>query len=141
MLLYGKDAHGTRCFFVTAQRLGFGVGFQSLTRNLSVTPRKARGLRAEEVRKICLDYTLIGLQCMMKVANPDHSFRFIYKSGSMTERDQSKTLWLSNEYRKMKVIPSTNSLSGPQRQGRFHHRLNRKIGRRRKPNPRLRFQL
>ena len=57
---------------------------------------------AEEVKKICHDYTMIGLKAMAEVANPDRPFRFIYTSGAMTERDQSKTLWLMSEHRKMR---------------------------------------
>ena len=61
-------------------------------------------MSAEEVKKVCHDYTVNGLSSMAAVANPDHPFRFIYTSGVMSERDQdNKGLWLIPEYRKMRV--------------------------------------
>jgi hypothetical protein len=72
-------------------------------RNVAITPNKTTGMSETEVKKICHDYTLLGLQAMAEVANPGHPFRFIYTSGAMTERDQDKTLWLMSEHRKMRV--------------------------------------
>ncbi len=73
-------------------------------RNLAITPSKARGMSTEELKKVCHDYTINGLDCMAAVANLDHPFRFIYTSGAMTERDQDRQgLWLIPEYRKMRV--------------------------------------
>lgn len=57
---------------------------------------------AEEVKRICHDYTMIGLKAMAEVANTNTTFRFIYTSGAMTERDQSKSLWFMSEHRKMR---------------------------------------
>ena len=54
-----------------------------------------------EVTTICSDYTTNGLQMMAPVAHKP--FRFIYTSGILTERDQSKSLTVMGDYRKMRV--------------------------------------
>lgn len=81
-----------------------------LIRNIAITPDKTSGMSEAEIKKICHDYTMLGLQAMSEVANTSHPFRFVYTSGAMTERDRSKSLWLMSEHRKMRV--------------RLHHFLN-----------------
>ncbi|KAM3089240.1 hypothetical protein ACMFMG_000845 [Clarireedia jacksonii] len=44
-----------------------------------------------DVSKICVDYTINGLTIMRAIANKP--FRFAYVSGSVAERDQSKSLY------------------------------------------------
>lgn len=81
-------------------------------RNLAITPKKYKEMTPEEAKKICHDYTLVGLQSMLSVANPDRPFRFIYTSGAMTERDQDrKDLWIIGDYRRMRVRSSNRLLS------------------------------
>jgi len=68
---------------------------------LAITPSKSKAFAPEQVRKVCLDYTVAGIREISSVANKP--FRFIYTSGAMAERDQSnKNLWLIPEYRRMR---------------------------------------
>ncbi|KAF2498210.1 hypothetical protein BU16DRAFT_579387 [Lophium mytilinum] len=67
---------------------------------LAITPAKSKTYTFEEVRKVCSGYTVAGIREMSSVANKP--FRFIYTSGAMTERDQTKKLMLLGEYRLMR---------------------------------------
>ncbi|CAD6564827.1 MAG: hypothetical protein ASARMPREDX12_004449 [Alectoria sarmentosa] len=63
---------------------------------VAITPRKSRGLEFEEVRRVCQENTLAGLRAMFKANSEGGSrgappFRFMYMSGTATERDQNKT--------------------------------------------------
>ncbi|KAK4693336.1 hypothetical protein P7C71_g4045, partial [Lecanoromycetidae sp. Uapishka_2] len=62
---------------------------------VAITPRKSRGIDFKEVRRVCQDATLAGLQAMFearsKAGNNAKPLRFMYVSGSATERDQNKT--------------------------------------------------
>ncbi|MCJ1392090.1 hypothetical protein MMC18_004957 [Xylographa bjoerkii] len=63
---------------------------------VAITPIKSRGIDFEEIRRVCYEYTLAGLQAMFKAHNDGESkggssFRFLYMSGAGSERDQSKT--------------------------------------------------
>jgi hypothetical protein len=59
----------------------------------------------EETRKICYDYTVTGLQTISQLARASNKkpLRFIYASGSMTERDQTKKPWILGDYSLMRV--------------------------------------
>ena len=72
-------------------------------RNLAVTPANVRDMSQEEVSRICLDYTLVGLKAMAEVANTSRPFRVVYTSGVLSERDQDRVLWFQGRYRKMRV--------------------------------------
>ncbi|KAH8807463.1 hypothetical protein F5884DRAFT_899859 [Xylogone sp. PMI_703] len=59
---------------------------------IAITPSRSKTMAWEEVRKICLDYTLTGLETISQLQR-DHAkepFRFIYVSGIKAERDQTK---------------------------------------------------
>jgi hypothetical protein len=53
------------------------------------------------VTEVCSDYTINGLTSIATVANKP--FRFIYTSGVLIERDQTKLLTGLPEYRLMRV--------------------------------------
>ncbi|KAI4252468.1 MAG: hypothetical protein LQ352_004279 [Teloschistes flavicans] len=64
----------------------------------------ARSLSPEENRKINLDYTLAAAETFARVLGPKvekgKKFKFVYLSGMMTERDQTKkNLWFMAEAR------------------------------------------
>ncbi|KAM3086722.1 hypothetical protein ACMFMF_000663 [Clarireedia jacksonii] len=64
---------------------------------LAVTPSKSKTMSFADVSKICVDYTINGLTIMRAIANKP--FRFAYVSGSVAERDQSKSLYFLSDYR------------------------------------------
>lgn len=68
----------------------------------------------EEVQKICLDYTVTGFQTMSKLQRlqGQKPLRFIYASGSNSERDQNNRPWILGDYSLMRVgyVPSPDSL-------------------------------
>ena len=79
-----------------------------ITRTVGITPRNARGVDFDHVRRVCHDHTLVGLKAMLTAT--DKQFRFLYMSGSGTERDQNKKPWVEARYMLMRVsihIPST----------------------------------
>ena len=59
-----------------------------------------------DVTRVCADYTTNGLSNMAALAHKP--FRFVYVSGVMVERDQSKALPFLADYRLMRVrsLPS-----------------------------------
>ncbi|KAJ9396055.1 hypothetical protein DTO282F9_7030 [Paecilomyces variotii] len=73
---------------------------------LAVTPSKSKTMLWEEVRKICYDYTVKGLETIAQLPRDTSAgkpLRFIYTSGAMSERDQSsKKPWLLGDYRLMR---------------------------------------
>ncbi|MCJ1384882.1 hypothetical protein MMC17_008000 [Xylographa soralifera] len=64
---------------------------------VAITPTKSRAFEFDEVRRVCQEHTLAGLQAMLKAhsegGNHDipRPFRFMYMSGTAAERDQNKT--------------------------------------------------
>ncbi|OJJ48238.1 hypothetical protein ASPZODRAFT_140552 [Penicilliopsis zonata CBS 506.65] len=69
---------------------------------------------SEAARKVCLDYTLAAVAAFEKVAEnnkdgngnetlPTKKIRFVYCSGAAAERDQTKSLWFIQEYRRIRV--------------------------------------
>ncbi|ORY12195.1 hypothetical protein BCR34DRAFT_600761 [Clohesyomyces aquaticus] len=76
---------------------------------LAITPSKSKTFPWEEVRKVNLDYTVAGMQSLMAVS--EKPFRFIYTSGQMSERDQSKKLALLGDYRLLRGEAENQVLS------------------------------
>jgi hypothetical protein len=72
-----------------------------LNRTLAVTSSKSREMDFVDVTKICSEYTINGLKIMSSLANKP--FRFIYTSGVLIERDQSKSLPFLADYLLMLV--------------------------------------
>ncbi|KAH0499066.1 hypothetical protein TgHK011_006283 [Trichoderma gracile] len=71
---------------------------------MAVTPNKSASMPWEEVRKVCLDYTIHGLEELSKAPRNDTSkpLRFVYVSGANAERDPAKKPWLLGEYSLMR---------------------------------------
>lgn len=67
---------------------------------MAVGPKDYSSVGAEKSKEICHDYTMVGLKAMAEVAGSP--FRFVYTSGSLTERDQDKSLWVMSDYRHMR---------------------------------------
>ncbi|GFP52293.1 hypothetical protein TASIC1_0001044500 [Trichoderma asperellum] len=67
---------------------------------MAVTPRKSGAMPWDEVRKICLEYTIAGLETLSKLprGNEAKPLRFLYVSGANTERDQTKKPWVMGDY-------------------------------------------
>ncbi|KAG9235139.1 putative nucleoside-diphosphate-sugar epimerase [Amylocarpus encephaloides] len=63
---------------------------------LAITPAKSSVLPWEEVRRICYEYTAVGIDEISSVASKP--FRFSYVSGSNAERDQTKKPWVLGDY-------------------------------------------
>jgi len=58
----------------------------------------------EDVRRICHDYTLVGLKAMAEARGKATTpFRFMYVSGVAAERDQTKTPSFMPPYSLMRV--------------------------------------
>jgi hypothetical protein len=73
-------------------------------RLLAITPTKSKTMAWDEVRKVCLDYTVNGLSVTSQLARDSTSpFRFVYVSGSSAERDQSKKPMFLGDYLLMRV--------------------------------------
>jgi hypothetical protein len=74
-------------------------------RLMAITPSKSRQMPWEEVKKICLDYTITGLETISQLPrnSAGSPFRFIYTSGSNAERDQNKKPWILGDYSLMRV--------------------------------------
>lgn len=75
-------------------------------RLIAVTISRAKLVPAEEARRICLDYTLTGLDTMFWLSSrgtASRPFRFLYVSGAKSERDPSKKPWILGNYILMRV--------------------------------------
>lgn len=46
-----------------------------------------------------------GTHLSFSVEGGGNKFRFVYLSGGMSERDQSRSLWMAGETRKIRVNP------------------------------------
>ncbi|KAH7375409.1 hypothetical protein B0T11DRAFT_270309 [Plectosphaerella cucumerina] len=68
---------------------------------VAVTPTRSRLLNAAEVKRVCHDYTAAGLHAMYD-AGPAKPFRFLYMSGSNSQRDPAKKPWLLGDYSVMR---------------------------------------
>ncbi|KAF4977819.1 hypothetical protein FZEAL_5726 [Fusarium zealandicum] len=71
---------------------------------LAITPTKANSMPAEQVRKVCLDYAMTGLDTIAKLPRDGVSqpLRFLYISGSSAERDPAKKPWILGNYSLMR---------------------------------------
>ncbi|RFU80021.1 hypothetical protein TARUN_2243 [Trichoderma arundinaceum] len=67
---------------------------------MAVTLPNSKAMPWDEVRKICLDYTIAGLETLSKLprGNAAKPLRFLYLSGANTERDQTKKPWVLGDY-------------------------------------------
>ncbi|EHK16716.1 uncharacterized protein TRIVIDRAFT_41189 [Trichoderma virens Gv29-8] len=67
---------------------------------MAVTPSNSGKMPWDEVRKICLDYTIAGLEELSKAPrdNAKKPLQFVYVSGANAERDQSKKPWILGDY-------------------------------------------
>ncbi|OAQ72360.1 nucleoside-diphosphate-sugar epimerase [Pochonia chlamydosporia 170] len=64
---------------------------------MAVTPSKAKALKWDDVRRICYDYTVTGLDTLSAVQRSGQPVRFVYASGANAERDQSKKPWIMGD--------------------------------------------
>jgi len=75
---------------------------------VAITPGKSRGYEFDEVRRICQEHTLTGLQAMLEAhteggnQNTHPPLRFMYISGTAAERDQNKTPSFMPQYTLMR---------------------------------------
>ncbi|KAF5671983.1 hypothetical protein FCIRC_8556 [Fusarium circinatum] len=69
---------------------------------VGVTPRRAFRMDPEDVRKVCQDYTMAGLEAMRSsgVLRP---FRVAYLSGVAVSRDVNQSLWIAPKYRRIRA--------------------------------------
>lgn len=72
---------------------------------MAVTPNKSASMPWDQVRKVCLDYTIHGLEELSQAPRKDTSkpLTFVYVSGANAERDPAKKPWLLGEYSVMRV--------------------------------------
>jgi len=88
-----------------------------MTRTVAITPTKSRGFEFDEVRRVCQEHTLAGLQAMLEARGEGGNqkmpqpFRFMYMSGTAAERDQSKTPSFMPEYTLMRGETESQVLS------------------------------
>lgn len=55
-------------------------------------------------RKVSIDYTLAAAQTFeQRFSSYEKKFRFIYLSGAAAEKDQEKSLWIMQDYRRIPV--------------------------------------
>ncbi|TGO48600.1 hypothetical protein BOTNAR_0467g00120 [Botryotinia narcissicola] len=67
---------------------------------IAITPSKMKDSTLDEARKICVEYTVNGLETITQLPRGKGAepFRFIYVSGHKSERDQSKQPWVMGDY-------------------------------------------
>ncbi|KAK7977273.1 hypothetical protein PG988_004763 [Apiospora saccharicola] len=69
---------------------------------VAVTPSKSKAMEFAEVKRICHDFTMAGMQAIYE-AGPAKPFRFLYMSGTATNRDPNqKPGWFMPEYTQMR---------------------------------------
>lgn len=74
-------------------------------RLLAITPSKMKDSTLDEARKVCVEYTVSGLETMTQLSREKGAspFRFLYVSGHKSERDQSKKPWVMGDYLLVRV--------------------------------------
>ncbi|KAJ8059135.1 hypothetical protein OCU04_012110 [Sclerotinia nivalis] len=81
-------------------------------RTVGVTPSESLNTSPEEARRICLDYTMAGMERMLEmwreysespVFTSEYPFRFIYMSAANAERDRGKKPWVLGDLCLLKV--------------------------------------
>ncbi|WP_394840727.1 hypothetical protein LZC95_27095 [Pendulispora brunnea] len=67
---------------------------------IGLTPSEVKKMPWQEVRSICLDYTVTGLETIAQLPRDpaSKSFRFLYVSGANAERDPRKKPWVLGDY-------------------------------------------
>ncbi|KFY31549.1 hypothetical protein V493_01006 [Pseudogymnoascus sp. VKM F-4281 (FW-2241)] len=67
---------------------------------IAVLPSKAKTMPWDEVRKICVDYTVKGIETITQLHHdsPNRPVRFIYTSGAYAQRDQTQKPWILGDY-------------------------------------------
>ncbi|OBT94457.1 hypothetical protein VE01_07236 [Pseudogymnoascus verrucosus] len=80
------------------------VGADACIWLIAVTFSNVKTMPFEDVRKICLDYTLKGMETMAQLPRDSASnpLRFIYTSGHGAQRDQSQKPWIQGDYTLMR---------------------------------------
>lgn len=69
-----------------------------------MTPSKIKSMALEDLRKICYDYTVTGLEALSsREGGSRKPLRFVYVSGAKAERDQSKKSWILGDYTILRV--------------------------------------
>ena len=71
-------------------------------RTIAITPTKSRLHGFDYVKKVCQEYTELGLKTMYE-SGPAKPFRFLYMSGLAAERSRDKTPQWLPEYCWMRV--------------------------------------
>jgi nucleoside-diphosphate-sugar epimerase len=78
---------------------------------IAVTRSKVQTMPFEDVRKICLNYTMTGIDTISQTASSP--FRFLYVSGVNATRDQTKKPKLMPEYSLLRGEVENNLLAYP----------------------------
>ncbi|KAK6063277.1 hypothetical protein SCUP515_12563 [Seiridium cupressi] len=73
---------------------------------VAITPGKSRQFPFDEVKRVCQESTLAGMKAMHE-AGLNQPFRFIYLSGAMAERDQTKRPLYMADYSLMRAQTET----------------------------------
>ncbi|KAF5231751.1 hypothetical protein FANTH_13273 [Fusarium anthophilum] len=68
---------------------------------VGVTPRHAFRMDPEEVRKVCQDYTMAGLEAM-RSSGLSRPFRVAYLSAVAVPRDVNQNMWFSPKFRRIR---------------------------------------
>lgn len=78
-----------------------------LGRTVAITPSKSKNYAFEEVKRVCHDSTIKGIEAMIESRSKNNAeqtpFRFMYVSGIKAERDQTKTPEFLPEYLLLRV--------------------------------------
>lgn len=67
------------------------------SRTIAVTPSKAKGMASEDVTRVCQTYAVDGLRVLSE-SSPARPLRYVYLSGMLAERDQTKRPVFAAEY-------------------------------------------
>lgn len=79
---------------------------------MAVTPTKSREMDFKDVKRVCHDYTMLGLKTIDEARGKGlEPLRFVYVSGAVAERDQGKRPGWMPEYSLMRVSFSNHSCS------------------------------
>ncbi|KAH7009916.1 hypothetical protein EDB80DRAFT_714075 [Ilyonectria destructans] len=71
---------------------------------IAITPSRSKTRPWDEVRKVCLDYTVTGIETLSQLSGDRSTgpMRFIYTSGDRAERDPNKKPLILGEYSLMR---------------------------------------
>lgn len=81
---------------------------------MAVTPTKSKAMAWDDVKRICLDYTVTGLNVLTDLPRGpgQKPLRFIYTSGSAATRDPANKPFLLGDYSVMRVRFSSTIILG-----------------------------